>query len=156
MFKGEEVVILTKKQADDINTIFDRQKAQIKELERQIKKIQFLSDSVVNQYETKSRYYDSILDRIIFLQQYITDLSKAGAWLYYSYDDTTIRVMDLSYYNVRLDKETGDLLFMNMPEEFRLDPVFMTQREKEHSNPPLYWERKIDSAIRPKVFKFPK
>ena len=156
MFKGEEVVILTKKQADDINIIFNQQKAQIEDLDRQIKKIQFLSDSIVSQYETKSRYYDSILDRIIFLRQYIVDLSKRGAWLYYSYDETAVQVMDLMYYNVQLDDKTGDLLFMNMPKEFRSDPAFMTERENDHSNPPMYWERKIDAAIRPKVFTFPK
>jgi hypothetical protein len=156
VFKGENVVILTKKQADDINTIFERQKWQIAELEREIQKMSYLSDSIVSQYESRSQYYDSLLDRLVFFNQYMHKLAKDGAWIYYSYADTSIKVMDLSYYNVRLDKETGDLLFMNMPYEFRVDPVFMTQRQQEQENPPIDWERRIGKAIRPKVFTFPK
>jgi len=46
IIKGDSIVLMTKKQADDINVIFSKQKSKIQRLESQIKLVTYQKDSL--------------------------------------------------------------------------------------------------------------
>jgi hypothetical protein len=47
IIKGDSIVLMTKKQADDINTIFSKQRLKIQTLQSEIKSISYQRDSLV-------------------------------------------------------------------------------------------------------------
>jgi hypothetical protein len=150
----DTVVILTKKQADDINNIFENQKSKIDTLKKQLSSYRIQNQELNNQILTLSLFYDSVTKRLDILNHWLYWSAVDGAWIYYSYKDSTIKVVDLLYYHVDLDPYTGDLLFINAPEEYRHKNYTNEQREKKES-PPLRWEYRIPERIRPNVTNAP-
>ncbi len=152
--KGDSVVILTIKQADDINFIFENQKNKIDTLKKQLSSFQSQNQELTSQINSFTSFYDSITKRLDILNHWLYWSAVDGAWIYYSYKDSTIKVVDLLYYHVDLDPYTGDLLFINAPEEYRHKNYTNEQREKKES-PPLRWEYRIPERIRPNVTNAP-
>ena len=152
--KGDSVVILTVKQADDINFIFENQKNKIDTLKKQLSSFQSQNQELTSQINSFTSFYDSITKRLDILNNWLHWTAIDGAWIYYSYKDSTIKVVDLLYYHVDLDPYTGDLLFINAPEEYRHKNYTNEQREKKES-PPLRWEYRIPERIRPNVTNAP-
>jgi len=151
VFKGEEVVILTKKQADDINIVFEKQKQEILQLKSQFQRISNINDSLDSIQKSYSNFYVEKLKRLESLENIIYWAAVDGTWIYYSYIDSTIKLVDLSYYFVELDNNNANLLFINTPAECRTLKV----SEREES-PPLQWEYRFPEAIRPRVYSLPK
>lgn len=142
---GDTFVVLTKKQADDINTIFESQKYKIAFYRREIKfkdsLLEFARDTIV----------DSIIDtqftqRLDLIEHWLFETSIDGAWIYYSYEDSSIYAVDLSHYYVRKDDLTGDLMF------YRSDEPFNTEKKEA---PKRNWSNEIIKPKRPKVIKAP-
>ena len=46
IIKGDSIVLMTKKQADEINVIFDKQKSKIKKLESELQIVKYKKDSI--------------------------------------------------------------------------------------------------------------
>jgi hypothetical protein len=151
VFKGEEVVILTKKQADDINIVFEKQKQEILQLKIQYQHISNINDSLDSIQKSYSNFYVEKLKRLESLENIIYWAAVDGTWIYYSYIDSTIKLVDLSYYFVELDDNNANIMFINTPEEYRIHKV----SEREES-PPLQWEYRFPEAIRPRVYSLPK
>lgn len=154
IINNDTVVILTKKQADDINVIFENQKTKIDTLKKQLSSFRAQNQELASQINSFALFYDSISKRLDMLSNWLHWTAIDGAWIYYSYKDSTIKVVDLSYYHVDLDPHTGDLLFINAPEEYRHENYIDEQREKKES-PPLRWEYRIPEKIRPNVTNAP-
>ena len=153
VIKGDSVVILTVKQADDINNIFESQKAKIaalkldiatrdsllaiKEIEL-IEKIQVIDNFV----------FDTIIaKRLDIIEHWLLDAGINSTWIYYSWKDTMLYAVDLSQYKVRKDDYTGDLIF------FRCEDVIIPYEDQDE--PPKGWETDIVKPRRPKVTKVP-
>jgi hypothetical protein len=150
VFKGEEVVILTKKQADDINIVFEKQKQEILQLKSQFQRVSNINDSLDSIQKSYSNFYVEKLKRLESLENIVYCAAVDGTWIYYSYIDSTIKLVDLSYYFVELDDNNANLLFINTPTEYRNFKI----SEREES-PPLQWEYRFPEAIRPRVYNFP-
>lgn len=143
---GDTFVVLTKKQADDINTIFESQKSKIAFYRREIK----LKDSLL-EFIHSDTIIDSIIDtqftqRLDLIEHWIFETAIDGAWIYYSYEDSSIYAVDLSHYYVRKDDLTGDLMF------YRTDTPFDTDKREA---PKRNWNTDIIKPKRPKVTKAP-
>jgi len=144
IINGDTFVVLTKKQADDINTIFESQKSKIAFYRREIK----LKDSLLEFVRTDT-IIDSIIDteftqRLDLVETWVFETAIDGAWIYYSYEDSSIYAVDLSHYYVRKDDLTGDLMF------YRADKPFDTDKKEA---PRRNWSNEIIKPKRPKVTK---
>jgi hypothetical protein len=153
IIKGDSVVILTVKQANDVNTIFESQKAKIAAFKIDI----ILRDSIIAIRDTmlleKERViinheFDyEIAKRLDILEAWMLNASINNTWIYYSWEDSLIYAVDLSQYFVRKDDRTGDIFFYKCDDV--LDPY--TEQEQPHKG----WQNDIIKPKRPKVTKVP-
>ncbi len=153
VIKGDSVVILTVKQADDINAIFESQKAKIAAFKKDI----IVRDSIIAIRDTlllekervivKHEFDYEIARRLDVLEGWVLDASINNVWMYYSWKDSVIYAVDLSQYYVRKDDITGDIFFYRCEE--LLDP------KKEHEEPHKGWNMDIIKPKRPKVTTVP-
>lgn len=153
VIKGDSVVILTVKQADDINNIFENQKAKIASLKIDIairdsllslKEIQLIEKTQVIENFT----YDTvIINKLNIIEHWLLDAGINSTWIYYSWKDTMLYSVDLSQYYVEKDDYTGDLYFYRCP--FTVSPY------EKKEEPPKGWETDIVKPKRPKVTKVP-
>lgn len=153
VIKGDSVVILTVKQADDINNIFERQKAIIAGFKKDIitrDSIIAVLDTIILEKEkviVEYAFDDEITKRLDIIEAWLLDAAINNVWIYYSWDDSTIYAVDLHQYYVQKDNMNGDLYFYKCPTPF--DPY------EKKENPLKGWERAIIKPERPKVTKVP-
>ena len=153
VIKGDSVVILTVKQADDINNIFESQKAKIAALKLDIA----TRDSLLAIKEIELIEKIQVIDNFVFdtviakrldiIEHWLLDAGINSTWIYYSWKDTILYAVDLSQYKVRKDDYTGDLIF------FRCQDVIIPYEDQDE--PPKGWETDIVKPRRPKVTKVP-
>ncbi len=153
VIKGDSVVILTVKQADDINNIFESQKAKIAALKLDIA----TRDSLLAIKEIELIEKIQVIDNFVFdtviakrldiIEHWLLDAGINSTWIYYSWKDTILYAVDLSQYKVRKDDYTGDLIF------FRCEDVIIPYEDQDE--PPKGWETDIVKPRRPKVTKVP-
>lgn len=153
VIKGDSVVILTVKQASDINNIFENQKAKIASYKLELAyKDSLLSIKDVllvekNQVIENFTYDTVIAKRLDIIEHWLLDAGINSTWIYYSWRDTMLYAVDLSQYKVRKNDYTGDILF------FRCDEVITPYEDQEE--PSKGWETDIVKPRRPKVTKVP-
>jgi hypothetical protein len=154
VIEGDSVVILTKGQADTINDIFESQKKKIAELRMQLA----YTDSVLKrrdsllrngsisiwQYQSLQEEYINTLMFLDYVENWIYDRAKEGAWLYYSPDSMWIEAADLSAYTVHRDSLTGDIFF------YRTENY---PGKKKNNYPKRNWEKDVVLPNRPKINK---
>jgi hypothetical protein len=153
VIKGDSVVILTVKQADDINNIFEKQKATIAALKLNIatrdsliaaKDIILLEKTQV----IENFVFDTVIaKRLDIIEHWILDAGINSTWIYYSWEDSTLYAVDLSQYKVRKDDYTGDLIF------YRCEELILPYEDQVQ--PPKGWETDIVKPRRPRVTKVP-
>jgi len=144
---------LTVKQADDINNIFESQKAKIAALKLDIA----TRDSLLAIKEIELIEKIQVIDNFVFdtviakrldiIEHWLLDAGINSTWIYYSWKDTMLYAVDLSQYKVRKDDYTGDLIF------FRCEDVIIPYEDQDE--PPKGWETDIVKPRRPKVTKVP-
>lgn len=157
---GDTFVILRKSQADTINQIFESQKKKIvdyKSLIHSKDSIIKFKDSLLSSigryyfdFKTLKEEYIDVKTLLTYVEKWIEDRAKEGAWIYYSYDSNWIEAVDLSNYFVRKDNYTGDLFFYNNCET--LKEKNSKKREKD-DYPKRGWEKEILIPNRPKIYK---
>lgn len=153
VIKGDSVVILTVKQADDINNIFESQKAKIAAFKKDIitrDSIIAIRDTIILQKEkviVKHEFDYEIAKRLDVLEAWLLNAGINGTWIYYSWEDGVIYSVDLSQYLVKKDDMTGDIFF------YRCDAILDPKKEQEE--PHKGWERDIIKPKRPKVTEVP-
>jgi len=144
---------LTVKQADDINNIFEKQKATIAALKLDIatrdsliatKEIILLEKTQV----IENFVFDTVIaKRLDIIEHWILDAGINSTWIYYSWEDSTLYAVDLSQYKVRKDDYTGDLIF------YRCEELILPYEDQVQ--PPKGWETDIVKPRRPRVTKVP-
>jgi hypothetical protein len=153
VIKGDSVVILTVEQADNINTIFENQKAKIASLKLDVAK----RDSLLALKELEIIEKTQVIDNFIFdtviakrldiIEQWLLDAGINSTWIYYSWKDTILYAVDLSQYKIRKDDYTGDLIFFRCEE-----PIIPYE---DHEEPIKGWETDIVKPRRPRVTQVP-
>lgn len=153
VIKGDSVVILTVLQADEINKIFDNQKAKIallrKELEIRDSLIAVKDTLLIEKIHVIDNFtYDTVIaKRLDIIEHWLLDAGINSTWIYYSWKDTMLYAVDLSQYYVQKDDYTGDLYFYRCPMQ-----VLPYEKQEE---PPKGWETDIVKPRRPKVTQVP-
>ena len=153
VIKGDSVVILTVKQASDINNIFENQKAKIASYKLELAyKDSLLSIKDVllvekNQVIENFTYDTVITKRLDIIEHWLLDAGINSTWIYYSWKDTMLYAVNLSQYKIRKDDYTGDILF------FRCDDIIIPYEDQEE--PLKGWETDIVKPRRPKVTQVP-
>ncbi len=149
VIKGDSVVILTKAQAQNINDIFESQKARIAaykiEMAYKDSLIAIKDTLLIEKTETINSFtYDTVLaKRLDLLEHWLLHAAINNTWIYYSWMDTLIYSVDLSQYYVRKDDYTGDIFFYRC--EKPIDPE--TEQEEPHKG----WQKDFIKPKRPKV-----
>jgi len=150
---GDSVVILTKAQADTINSIFETQKAKIARFKSEVKtkdSIISVRDTVLMFYTSKYTEYRTIVetqivrhDQLDTIRGWLIERAKEGSWIYYSYINNEIVAVDLSDYVVRKDDYTGDIMFYKRTED--------CPDNKNEKEPPIGWNTDFVKPKRPKL-----
>lgn len=153
IIKGDSVVILTKKQAKDINDIFELQKSKLVYYKQQLT----LKDSLIINSDTILLEKQRIIDSLIFnesaiqslnlIKDWLLDAAINSTWIYYSWTDSLIYSVNLSQYYVRKDDVTGDILFL------KSDDIVDPRKDKQE--PPRDWQKEIIEPKRPVVTTAP-
>ncbi len=153
VIKGDSVVILTVKQASDINFIFEKQKATIASLKLDVK----YRDSLLAVKDIILLEKTQVIDNFVFdtviakrldvIEHWLLDAGINSTWIYYSWKDETLYAVDLSQYFVQKDDYTGDIYFYRCP-----FPILPYENKEE---PPKGWETDIVKPRRPQVTKVP-
>lgn len=149
VIKGDSVVILTKKQAKDINDIFESQKASIASYKVKIAtkdSLLAIKDTLLIQKTEVIEHFNYNLElqkRLDLLEHWLVNTAINNAWIYYSWKDTLVYSVDLSHHYVRKDDHTGDIFF------YRYDEPVDTEQDQEE--PHKYWYTDIIKPKRPKV-----
>ena len=115
IINGDTVVILTKSQADEINVIFESQKSKIDTLKKQLASSRAQNKELNSQVNTLTLLYDSVIKRLDTLDHWLYWAAIDNVWLYYSYEDSSIMALDLTFYQMDLDPSTGNMFFINTP-----------------------------------------
>jgi hypothetical protein len=153
VIKGDSVVILTKAQAQNINDIFESQKARIATYKVEVaykdSLIAIKDTLLIEKAEVISNFtYDTVLaKRLDLLEYWMLNAAINNTWIYYSWIDTLIYAVDLSQYYVRKDDYTGDIFFYRC--ERPIDPE--TEQEEPHKG----WQTDFIKPKRPKVTVVP-
>jgi len=157
---GDTFVILRKSQADTINEIFESQKKKISDA----KVLLLLKDSMLKHkdsllssfgryyfdFKTLKEEYIDVKTFLTYIENWIENRAKEGAWIYYSYDSNWIEAVDLSNYFVRKNDYTGDLFFYNNCE----GSINRDSKKREKDDyPKRGWEKEIVIPNRPKIYK---
>lgn len=146
IIKGDSVVILTKKQATDINTIFESQRAKISTYKAELT----LKDSLlaVKQQVIDNYKFDyELAKRLDLLENWTINAAINSTWIYYSWQDSLVYAVDLSQYFVRKDDSTGNLYFLHT-----VEPISPKENKEQ---PPLDWQKEIIEPKRPVVTTVP-
>lgn len=158
IINGDSVVILTKGQADTINIIFEGQKKKISEARAQVAYLDSVlkrKDSLlrmgtisISQYDALQAEYINTLMFLDYIENWVYDRAKEGAWLYYSQDSSWIEAVDLSPYKLRKEDSTGNLFF------YRIEDYTDAPDKKDKKDyPKRGWDKEIILVNRPKIQK---
>jgi hypothetical protein len=166
--KGDSVVILTKKQSDDINSLIENQKIRIQKYKTEIKLVNDtntllnndikIKDSVINQLDSlltaQNNYYDSLISKIDTLENWILSSSIDNGYLYYSWQDSTVKVIDLSLYMLVSHRGSGNYSLITRGDVTNIYYWKQINLLKEES-PEIGWELNISPKYKPRIVLFP-
>lgn len=151
---GDTFVILRKTQADTINIIFESQKKKIADAKILLKSKDSLLNykdsllSIVGAYyfdfRTLREEYIDVRTFLKYVETWISDRAKEGAYVYYSYDSNWIEAVDLSSYVLEKDDYTGNLFFYHHSQQ---------NKKEKKDYPKRGWEKEFVLPNRPKIYK---
>ena len=168
ILKGDSVVILTKKQSDNINLLIDNQRIRIQNFKTEIKSItdtnnvlkneivvkENIIDSLKNVLSNKNTNYDSLINKMDTLESWILDLSINNGYLYYSWQDSTVKVIDLSSYMMILNRKTGNYSLIDRGNTFDIN-YWREKNLLEQESPEIGWELNVSPKYKPRIVLFP-
>ena len=146
IIKGDSVVILTKKQAMDINDIFNSQKTKLALYKDELAVKDSLIE-ILNKQVENHNFDKELAKRLDLLENWIINAAINSAWIYYSWEDSLAYSVDLSQYFVRKDDTTGNLYFLHT-----VEPISPKDNKEEPSRD---WQKEIIEPKRPVISVVP-
>jgi len=168
VLKGDSVVILTKKQSKEIDFLIDNQKTRIQKYKTEIKNLtdtnyvlkqdiqtkNSVIDSLNNMIFSINYGYDSLINRIDTLESWILMSSIDNGYLYYSWQDSTIKVIDLSLYMLIGHKKTGNYSLIARDEVMNIN-LWKERNLIKQESPEIGWELNVSPKYKPRIVLFP-
>ena len=146
IIKGDSVIILTKKQATDINNIFKSQNIKIANYKIEIAYKDSLLKEKIKTINSFS-FNKEVTKRLDILETWMVDAAIDNTWIYYSWKDSVIYAVDLSQYYIKKNDKVGYIFFYRSKEA--IDP------EKNQKEPAVRLENDFVKPKRPVVKKVP-
>ena len=168
VLKVDSVVILTKKQSKEIDLLIDNQKIRIQKYKTEIKNLtdtnyvlkqsiqtkDSVIDSLNNMISNINYGYDSLINRLDTLESWILMSSIDNGYLYYSWQDSTIKVIDLSLYMLIGHKKTGNYSLIVRDEVMNIN-LWKERNLINQESPEIGWELNISPKYKPRIVLFP-
>jgi hypothetical protein len=168
VLKGDSVVILTKKQSKEIDVLIGNQKTRIQKYKTEIKNLtdtnyvlkqdiqtkDSVIDSLNNMIFSINYGYDSLINRIDTLESWILMSSIDNGYLYYSWQDSTIKVIDLSLYMLIGHKKTGNYSLIARDEVMNIN-LWKERNLINQESPEIGWELNVSPKYKPRIVLFP-
>lgn len=168
ILKGDSVVIYTKEQTDGINILIDSQKNRIQKYKTDVQKLidtnQVLKsevqlkdstiDSLNNLLAHQNMVYDSLINKLDTIDNWILNHSINNAYMYYSWQDSTIKVIDLTLYMLISNNRTGNYHLIARDNIDNID-YWRNKNLIDRESPEIGWELKITSKYKPRIILFP-
>lgn len=168
ILKGDPVVIYTKEQNDGINILIDSQKNRIQKYKTDVQKLvdtnqvlksdiqlkDSIIDSLNNLLMGQNMAYDSLINKLDTIENWVLNHSINNAYMYYSWQDSTIKVVDLTLYMLVSNKRTGNYQLIVRDEITNID-YWRNKNLLDRESPQIGWELKISPKYRPRIILFP-
>jgi hypothetical protein len=168
VLKGDSVVILTKKQSKEIDVLIGNQKTRIQKYKTEIKNLtdanyvlkqdiqtkDSVIDSLNNVISNINYEYDSLINRLDTLESWVLMSSIDNGYLYYSWQDSTIKVIDLSLYMLISHKKTGNYSLIARDEVMNIN-LWKERNLIKQESPEIGWELNISPKYKPRIVLFP-
>jgi len=168
ILKGDSVVILNIDQYRDIEIMSENQKSRIRYMKSQIEYFNKVKDSldiervekidslsILNKLvENNLSNYDSLQNKIKLIESFLYESAIDNSYLYYSYTDSTIMLIDMSSYIFIGNKKTGN--FALVRRGFASEDIdFKKYNRLYPQEPESGWELYYKEKWRPVVIPFP-
>lgn len=168
ILKGDSVVIMNIDQYQDIEIMSENQKSRIRYMKSQIEYFNKVKDSldielvekidslsILNKLvENNLSNYDSLQNKIKSIESFLYESAVDNAYLYYSYTDSTIMLIDMSSYIFIGNKRTGN--FALVRRGFASEDIdFKKYNRLYPQEPEGGWELYYKEKWRPVVLTFP-
>ena len=168
ILKGDSVIIMTTEQYQNLELISDNQKARIILMKSQIGNFSKMVDSLNNEIiikadslntvnyliKIKLSDYDSLSNKIKFIENFLYYTSIDNAYMYYSYTDSIIMLIDLSSYIFIGNKRTGNFSLVRRGTSDE-DDEWKKFNRLYPQEPEFRWELYYKEKWRPAVLRFP-
>lgn len=168
VLKGDSVVILTKKQSDQVDLLIQNQKLRIQNYKTDIKNLtdtnyvlkkdiitkDSIIDSLKNVISNTNYEHDSLMIKLDTLEKWILMSSIDNGYLYYSWQDSTIRIIDLSLYMLISHKKTGNYSLIARDEVMNIN-LWKERNLIKQESPEIGWELKVSPKYKPRIVLFP-
>ena len=168
VLKGDSIVILTKKQSKEIDVLIGNQKTRIQKYKTEIKNLtdtnyvlkqdiqtkDSVIDSLNNVISNINYEYDSLINRLDTLESWVLMSSIDNGYLYYSWQDSTIKVIDLSLYMLISHKKTGNYSLIVRDEVMNIN-LWKERNLIKQESPEIGWELNVSPKYKPRIVLFP-
>ena len=155
--KGDSVVIYTVDQSIDLNLTIENQRALSQNYKKQADKYRKEADSLARLLGSQKILKDSIQKlntRIFGLEKWIVTAAIDNSYIYMSWQDNKVKVVDLTIYEVHCSMQTGTLRMVPRGDWSDYDVLKMLNYSRRES-PKLDWELKYPVEVRPLVKNLP-
>lgn len=166
-FKGDQVVIMTADQFESLDLMIFNQKNKNSKLSEQIqnfekendslKKIQEINLKKIDSLTFEVKKKDSIQEKLNDVESWILETSIDHAWLYYDWQDSMVKYVDLSMYSFYGNKVSGRIiLFRRSGSTKNNDLYFWKQVNRKYPQVfNLSWADAYRKKVKPLVLNFP-
>jgi hypothetical protein len=164
ILKGDSVVIYTIQQSSDIDLMLANQRAlssryrsDIEKLKNEIDSLKDLStqkQQIIDSTSKANYVCDSVKRELYAIKDWLLKSSMDNSLLYFSWQDTTVRYVDLTVYAWTTNYQNGNLRLIRRGTNADYE-AFKVLNYNRRESPALDWEQKYWEEDRPKVKKFP-
>jgi len=164
VLKGDSVIIYTIQQSSDIDLMLANQRAlssryrsDIEKLKNEIDSLKDLStqkQQIIDSTSKANYVCDSVKRELYAIKDWLLKSSMDNSLLYFSWQDTTVRYVDLTVFAWATNYQNGNLRLIRRGRNADYE-AFKVLNYNRRESPALDWEQKYWEEDRPKVKKFP-
>lgn len=164
ILKGDSVVIYSVQQSADIDLMLANQRAlssryrsDIEKLKNEIDSIKDLStqkQQIIDSISKVNYVCDSVKGELYAVKDWLLKSSMDNTLIYFSWQDSTIRSVDLTNYRWKINYQTGNLRLARRKQK-AVDKLSKNHNYNTKESPKVGWEENYWISVRPIIKKFP-
>jgi hypothetical protein len=164
ILKGDSVVIYSVQQSADIDLMLANQRAlsmkyrsdidRLKNELDSVKEIAAQKQQIIDSISKVNYACDSVKKDLYLVKDWILKTSMDNALIYFSWQDSTVRCIDLTVYRWKTNYQTGNLRLVRRGDNVNYE-LFKDHNYRTKESPSVGWEGHYWEVDRPIVKKFP-